>query len=110
MLAWGLLQQVRHCGPGDIWDGTVQRQIRKQGIIMRQDHLALNSWDNCSLTIAATMSADSGFVRSAEMPSADVNPLPGKGYSSHLKPPRTAPVKDATPPREASRPWMNFVI
>jgi hypothetical protein len=76
---------------------------------MRQD-LFLNSWDSCSLTIAATMSVDSNFVRSAEMCPADVNQFPGEGNSSQFKLSRTPRGEDKNPPREASGAWLNFVI
>jgi len=111
MLAWGLLRQLCRRGPVvfGIRDGATQRQIRKQGIIMRQD-LFLNIWDSCSLTIAATMSVDSNFVRSAEMSPANVKQLPGEGNSSQFKLSHTPRNEDKNAPREASGPWLNFVI
>jgi hypothetical protein len=109
MLAWGLLRHIRRGGPGEIWDAPAQRQIQKMGITMHQKCFS-SCLDSCSLTIAATMSVDSGVLRLAEVDPADVNQLPGEGKSSQFKLSRTPRADDKNPPREASRSWLNYVI
>jgi hypothetical protein len=111
MLARGLLSHICRRSPGDIWDSATQHQIKKMGITMYQNCL-LNSWDSCSLTIAATMSVDSNFLRFAEIRPADVNQFPGEVNSSQFKfnPSRAPRAEDKNPPREVSRSWLNYVI
>ena len=70
----------------------------------------LESWNSCSLTIAATMSVDTSFVRSTEIRPADVKQLPGERNSSQFNLSRTPRAEDKTRLREVSRPWLNFVI
>jgi hypothetical protein len=89
--------------------GIAPRQIKKMGISMRRN-LFLDTWGNCSLTIAATRSVDSNLIRSAENSPSDVRQLPGKGNSPQSKLSRTPRAEDKIPPREVSRRWLNFVI
>ena len=94
--------------------GPRNANSRKRDKSCAQNCLLGNDWNNCSLTIAATMSGDPCFARSSEMSTIGVNHLSRDNHSSRSEHSRMAETPDKTSPREASRttgrPWLNYVI